>query len=131
MMTTNSWSDHPMTENWIVDIDQVTVWEMSAPLESLTISTTEMQARCPVTRQTDLYHCEIQTSGVHILESKEFQRYLWSWADEYIGCEQLALTLTEHVSRRLEQHVRVELTQHTRGDLTLRAVAQASGDNER
>lgn len=85
----------------------------------------ELTALCPVTRQPDLYVATIDYQPQALcIESKSLKLYLWSFRDRKAFCEALAAEIADEVVRAADPHeVTVTLTQQPRGGITLEAVA--------
>lgn len=106
--------------------DQIEVWDLPARV-LVTYETGELSALCPVTGQPDIYSASISYAADKTLESKGLKHYLWSFRDQGISAEVLAITIATDLSARLGEDVSVDLTQQVRGGLSLTASHTASG----
>lgn len=94
-------------------------------LSTVTITTDELAAVCPITSQPDLYHAEITyTPRDLVIESKALKLYLVSWRNVGVMCEDLAGQLAEDLTRVVKTPVAVTLRQQVRGGLVITAHAQ-------
>jgi 7-cyano-7-deazaguanine reductase len=87
----------------------------------------ELTAVCPVTRQPDLYVATIEywPQGLCI-ESKALKLYLSGFRNEEHFCEALAVTIRDDVAKMLDlppDKVRVTLKQKSRGGITITATS--------
>jgi 7-cyano-7-deazaguanine reductase len=89
-------------------------------------STDELASVCPVTGQPDLSHVvvEYEPAGLCV-ESKSLKLYLWSFRDQPVFAEALAVAIADEVMGAARPHrVTVTLTQRPRGGITVEAVAE-------
>ena len=87
----------------------------------------ELTAVCPVTRQPDLYVARIEYwPGELCIESKSLKLYLNGYRDENHFCEALAVKIRDDVAEALalaREKVRVTLEQKSRGGITITATS--------
>jgi 7-cyano-7-deazaguanine reductase len=87
----------------------------------------ELAAVCPVTRQPDLYTATIEYKpAARCVESKSLKLYLNGYRNEGHFCEALAVKIRDDLAEALElpgDRVRVTLRQKARGGITIVATA--------
>jgi 7-cyano-7-deazaguanine reductase len=87
----------------------------------------ELTAICPVTRQPDLYVATIEFWPQALcIESKSLKLYLSEFRNEGHFCEALAVRIRDDVAEALElppDKVRVTLKQKARGGITITATS--------
>lgn len=87
----------------------------------------ELTAVCPVTRQPDMYVVTIEYAAERLcLESKSLKLYLAGYRNEGAFCESLAVRIRNDVAEALEldrSDVKVTLKQKARGGITITATA--------
>lgn len=87
----------------------------------------ELTALCPVTRQPDLYVASIDYEPQGLcLESKSLKIYLSGFRNEEAFCEALAVKIRDDVAKALEltpDRVHVTLRQKSRGGITITATS--------
>ena len=87
----------------------------------------ELTAVCPVTRQPDLYVARIEYwPGELCIESKSLKLYLNGYRNEDHFCEALAVKIRDDVAEALalaRGKVRVTLEQKSRGGITITATS--------
>ncbi|MGH3004459.1 MAG: preQ(1) synthase [Gaiellaceae bacterium] len=87
----------------------------------------ELTAVCPITRQPDMYVATIEYSPQALcLESKSLKLYLARYRNEGAFCEALAVRIRGDIAEALEletSEVRVTLRQKARGGITVTATA--------
>ena len=87
----------------------------------------ELTAVCPVTRQPDMYVVTIEYTAERLcLESKSLKLYLAGYRNEGAFCESLAVRIRNDVAEALEldrSDVKVTLKQKARGGITITATA--------
>jgi 7-cyano-7-deazaguanine reductase len=85
----------------------------------------ELTAVCPITRQPDLYVATIEYRPQELcLESKSLKLYLSAFRDEGAFCEALAVRIRDDAAAALglgPDRVRVTLRQKARGGITITA----------
>jgi 7-cyano-7-deazaguanine reductase len=85
----------------------------------------ELTAVCPITRQPDLYTATIAYEpSERCLESKSLKLYLMTFRDQGHFCEALAVQIRDDVAEALglpAERVRVTLVQKARGGITITA----------
>jgi 7-cyano-7-deazaguanine reductase len=85
----------------------------------------ELAAVCPVTRQPDLYVATIEYRPQALcLESKSLKLYLVGFRNEALFCEALAVKIRDDIAEALElppEKVRVTLRQKARGGISITA----------
>lgn len=105
-----------------------------APKNTSTVSltTSEITALCPVTGQPDWYSVHIEyIPNSWCLETKSLKLYLWSFRDEGHFCEQLADQICRDVFEAIEpQQVSVILTSTPRGGITISSEASMGTPRE-
>lgn len=110
-----------------ITIDELDVWACPRGLQLVTISSDELDARCPVTGQPDHYSVRISYDPhTLIVESKSLKLYLMSFRDEPVSCETLCARIADELAERLHCVVEVELRQNVRGGLQITAHANAA-----
>ena len=89
-------------------------------------TTDEVTSVCPVTGQPDFSSVEIDYEpNLRCVESKSLKLYLWSFRDQPVFCEQLAVDIAAEVHRAAEPiKVKVIVTQHVRGGIVTEATAE-------
>jgi 7-cyano-7-deazaguanine reductase len=91
------------------------------------MTSNELTALCPITRQADLYTVTIEYWPVALcLESKSLKLYLARFRNEGLFCEALAVKIRDDVAATLElpgDKARVALRQKARGGITIVATA--------
>jgi 7-cyano-7-deazaguanine reductase len=87
----------------------------------------ELTAVCPVTRQPDLYVATIEYWPQELcIESKALKLYLSGFRNEEHFCEALAVKIRNDIAEALQlpaDKVRVALTQKSRGGITITATS--------
>ena len=87
----------------------------------------ELTALCPVTRQPDLYVATIDHQPQALcIESKSLKLYLSTFRNEELFCEALAVRIRDDVATVLEvpsDRVQVTLKQKSRGGITITATS--------
>ena len=95
----------------------------SPGIATVSMTSDELVAVCPITDQPDFYTAEIAYDPDALcLESKSLKLYLATYRNEGVFCEALAVKIRDDVAAALElQHerVRVTLTQKARGGITI------------
>ena len=89
-------------------------------------TTDELTSMCPITGQPDFSSLllEYEPAG-RCVESKSLKLYLWSFRDEGIFAEALAVAIAEEVMRAAApRRVKVVVTQHVRGGIVTEATAE-------
>ncbi len=113
---------------------QLDTFPAPADCTTITMTSDELTALCPVTGQPDLYTAEITYRPSKLcLESKSLKLYLWSFREEGQFCEALAGCIARDISEVLHPHgVRVRLSQKPRGGISIQATAEVgSPDKEK
>ena len=89
-------------------------------------TTDEVTSVCPITGQPDFSSVEIDYEpNLRCVESKSLKLYLWSFRDQPVFCEQLAVDIAAEVHRAAEPiRVKVTVTQHVRGGIVTEATAE-------
>jgi 7-cyano-7-deazaguanine reductase len=91
------------------------------------LTSDELTAVCPVTRQPDLYIATIEYWPQDLcLESKSLKLYLGQFRNEEHFCEALAVRIRADAAKALElppDKVRVTLKQKSRGGITITATS--------
>jgi 7-cyano-7-deazaguanine reductase len=91
------------------------------------LTSDELTAVCPITRQPDLYVASIEYEPDALcLESKSLKLYLAHFRNEGAFCEALAVRIRDDVAAALElepDRVQVTLEQKARGGITITATA--------
>lgn len=87
----------------------------------------EVSAVCPITRQPDLYTASIEYWPQALcIESKSLKLYLNRYRNQEQFCEALAVTIRDDVAEALSipsEKVRVRLAQKARGGISITATA--------
>lgn len=99
----------------------------------VSMSSDEVMARCPITKQPDFYTCTIELAQTDkLIESKSlkiwFQNLMTNsfTQDTGVFCEALAVYIRQTICEALDcddEQVRVILTQKSRGGISIKAVA--------
>ena len=96
-------------------------------VSTVELTSDELVAICPVTRQPDLYVATIEyRPDTRCLESKSLKLYLNEFRDQGHFCEALAVRIRDDVAEALAlppERVRVTLRQKARGGITVTATS--------
>lgn len=89
-------------------------------------TTDELTSMCPITGQPDFSSLLLEYEPDELcIESKSLKLYLWSFRDEGIFAEGLAVAIAEEVMRAARpRRVRTVVTQHVRGGIVTEATAE-------
>ena len=81
---------------------------------------------CPVTGQPDFSSVVIEYQpDQRCVESKSLKLYLWSFRDQAVFAEALAVAIGAEIHRAAQPHyVKVVVTQHVRGGIVTEATAE-------
>lgn len=94
-------------------------------VERVEMTSDELTAFCPITRQPDFYTATIVFEPESLcLESKSLKLYLARFHDQGVFCEELAVTIRDDVAAALRlgrERVHVTLRQKARGGITITA----------
>lgn len=89
------------------------------------LTTDEVTALCPVTKQPDWYTVQVEYSPAELcVESKSFKLYVQSFRNEGLFCEALASRISKDLCAVLKTPVEVCVAQKPRGGVSI--VAEAS-----
>ena len=95
----------------------------SPGIATVSMTSDELVAVCPITNQPDMYIATIEYEPVALcLESKSLKLYLASFRNEGAFCEALAVRIRNDVAAALElgaERVTVTLEQKARGGITI------------
>lgn len=105
------------------------------PTAVVTYTSDEVTARCPVTKQPDMYVVTIELEDTKAaIESKSLKLYFESRRDLYIMCEAFANVIADDVDKALSAppngypiKITVSVTQKSRGGITITAEAHRNG----
>ena len=99
--------------------------EESAQVKTITFAVTEFTARCPVTKQPDYYHIEIEIEpNLCSIESKSLKLWLWKYRDMGVFCETLSAEILKEVFDIVQPHTAsVTVSQASRGGIQIKAKA--------
>jgi 7-cyano-7-deazaguanine reductase len=96
-------------------------------VETVSMTSDELTAVCPITGQPDLYTATIEyRPRERCLESKSLKLYLARFRDQGAFCEALAVQIRDDVAAVLElerPEVHVTLVQKARGGISITATA--------
>jgi 7-cyano-7-deazaguanine reductase len=96
-------------------------------VETVSMTSDELTAVCPITGQPDFYTATIEyTPAERCLESKSLKLYLSRFRDQGAFCEALAVQIRDEVAAALELEqadVHVTLVQKARGGISITARA--------
>ena len=112
---------------WKVKLPEDICAKSDASVSRLTpsVSSDELTAFCPITRQPDFYTATIVFEPESLcLESKSLKLYLAHFHDQGVFCEELAVTIRDDVAAALRlgrERVHVTLRQKARGGITITA----------
>ena len=111
---------------------ELDVFPKPANVTLVRLVTDEMTSLCPVTRQPDFNHVEIEYEPDQLcVETKSLKLYFWSFRDEAKFAEALSAEIAEQIDRAVQPHrIKVTLTQNVRGGIRLTAVAERVRVNE-
>ena len=106
-----------------------------SPTPVVTYTSDEVTARCPVTKQPDMYVVTIELEDTKAaIESKSLKLYFESRRDLYIMCEAFANVIADDVDKALSAppngypiKITVSVTQKSRGGITITAEAHRNG----
>lgn len=107
-------------------IDHVEVFPAPDHVTVVRAVSDEVASMCPVTRQPDLSHVEIEYEPAGLcVESKSLKLYLWRFRDQAVFAEALAAEIAAEIFETARpRRVTVTLTQRPRGGITISAVAE-------
>lgn len=93
---------------------------------SVKLASYEFTSNCPRTGQPDFMQVAVEYDPhQHLIESKSFKFYLWSYRDAADFAETIASTIAHDVMAAIEPNaVRVTVTQNPRGGIALEATAE-------
>mgnify|MGYP000707547394 FL=1 len=95
----------------------------SPGIATVSLTSDELIAVCPITGQPDFYTAAIEYRPDGLcLESKSLKLYLATYRNEGVFCEALAVKIRDDVAEALElppEKVTVTLTQKARGGITI------------
>ena len=99
----------------------------SPGIATVSMTSDELVAVCPITGQPDMYVATIEYEPEKLcLESKSLKLYLMTFRNEGVFCEALAVRIRDEVAQALElgpERVTVTLVQKARGGITITATA--------
>lgn len=95
-------------------------------IKSVTLTTDEVTAVCPITGQPDWYDISVLYHPVEkCIESKTFKLFMHSLREEGMFCEALSARIMEVVQEATDaSFVQVTITQKPRGGVSIISVAQ-------
>ncbi len=93
---------------------------------SVRFTTEELMSICPVTSQPDISTVVIDYEPDRLcVESKSLKLFLWSFRDQAVFAEALAVRIADEIFESAEPHrVTVTLTQRPRGGIELQTVGE-------
>ncbi|MCB0001231.1 MAG: preQ(1) synthase [Anaerolineae bacterium] len=106
-------------------IDELDTFPAPAGLDTVTMTSDELTALCPVTGQPDFYTVTIEyVPGPLCIESKSLKLYLWHFREQGVFCEQLAVDIRDKVVATIHPSAcTVTLVQKARGGIVITAVS--------
>lgn len=119
-------SDYKALGKHITTFDGFDTFPCPPDIEEVTMTSDEVTALCPVTRQPDWYTVTIEYKPDTLcIESKSLKLYLQSFRNDGLFCEAFAARIAEDISEAIKPtSCRVTVMQKPRGGVTITAVAQ-------
>jgi 7-cyano-7-deazaguanine reductase len=113
------------------DFEGFDTFPVAEGVESVTMSSDEVTALCPVTGHPDQYVVDIEYVPEKLaLESKSLKLYFQSFRNEGIFCESFAARIAHDVQQAIAaRSVHVTVTQKPRGGVAIVARARAGKPN--
>ncbi len=101
-------------------------FQAPSKLQSVTLSSDEVTAICPVTGQPDWYKVDVTYSpNEKCVESKTFKLFMHSLRETGMFCEALSQFILEEVLKYTEaDSISVTVTQKPRGGVTITATSE-------
>lgn len=111
--------------NRVTEYTALEVFEVDGPVTTVTLTTDEVTALCPVTGQPDWYTVEVKYfPTARCVESKTFKLYMQSFRNRGIFAETLAGEICETVlGAAMPDWVEVTVRQKPRGGVAITAFA--------
>jgi len=107
-------------------VDHVECFPSPAGCTKVRFSTDELMSVCPVTTQPDLSSIVIEyIPDRWCVESKSLKLFLWSFRDQQIFAEALAVAVADEIATTAQTSwVRVTVTQRPRGGIELQTTSE-------